>query len=180
MPFNPDQEPFKQLCETFARKTSPLLIWVGAGLSQPAGLPGWGELRWKLVAFTRSASLQLDSDGRKRLLAYAELAESEPDLWNAFEHLRKALNESSYPAAIRSALKKAETAQVPKAYVELWKLGVGGMITLNIDRLATRGFTSLHAGAAFTEFSGKSIAAHMDSLRSSVPFVANLHGTLDD
>ena len=87
---------------------------------------------------------------------------------------------SSYRSAIREALRPALTAPCPMAYQYVWKLGVAGVLNLNLDRLATKALSEVSPGRLPTEFSGRDAGKFLHSLKSPHPFVANLHGIGDD
>ena len=180
MPFNAEQYPHQQLRSIIAEKTSKLVCWVGSGLSADANLPTWAQLKKHLVTQLREkANDMLEVDSRS-LLSAARSAEREENYWTAFHVLRKRLGRSTYRSVIRQALKPALTADCPKTYHYIWKLGAAGVLNLNLDRLATKALGEVHPGRLPTEFSGRAAGMFSHSLTSPQPFVANLHGIGDD
>ena len=115
-----------------------------------------------------------------RLKSAADHAEKEANCWIAFQILRDKLGSSSYRSAIREVLQPALTAPCPKAYHYIWKVGVAGVLNLNLDRLATKALGEVFPGRLPTEFSGRDAGKFLHSLKSPRPFVANLHGIGDD
>jgi len=49
MPFDDRQEAYLRLRSIIAERTSPIVAWVGSGLSAPARIPVWEALRGRLV-----------------------------------------------------------------------------------------------------------------------------------
>ena len=53
MGFDVDQAAYVQLRDLVAERTVSFVFWVGAGLSQPLGIPGWAGLKTSLVSALR-------------------------------------------------------------------------------------------------------------------------------
>ena len=180
MPFDAQQNSHRELRSIIAEKTSKLVVWVGAGLSTDAGLPTWPQLKERLVRSLREKANDISDTASQRLKLAAEYAENEENPWIAFQVLRRHLGSSSYRSVIRGALRPALTACCPEAYKYVWKLGVKGVLNLNLDRLATKALGEVSPGKLATEFSGRDAGKFLHCLKSPRPFVANLHGIGDD
>lgn len=183
MSFDTNQLAYKDFRETLKQNTRQVVVWAGAGMSAPAELPSWNGLRSYLVGEAeKKASLYPDLS--HKIHALLERAKGQTDLWKVFGFLKTALGEASFPAAIRSSFAKAADAEPPILYKEFWSLGVTAFLNLNIDRLATRAFSevSREAGSrqGLKEFDGVNVNQHLDVLKSGSPFIANLHGTLEN
>ena len=113
---------------------------------------------------------------KSQWLGQLKIAQEEKNYWVAFEILKNALGSTSYKAALREVLGAADKASVPKAYEVLWNLRIGGILNLNLDRLATRAYTSLNKDKQIVEFSGKDCGNFIHMFKSTLPFIANLHG----
>lgn len=109
-----------------------------------------------------------------------DAAEEGKNLWDSFDLLRKALGDVSYIAAIRAALDPSIKTDPPHLYRKLWELGITGFLTLNIDRYAIRSFNTLNGAKAVSEFIGQQAGHYGSALKSGTPFVANLHGVLEN
>lgn len=133
MAFNTEQPAHKRLRSIIAERTSKLVFWTGSGLSLEAGLPDWIRLKDSLVKQLREKSRDLDEPSSKRLQTAAAIAENESNPWIAFQVLKNKLGPASYRAAIREALKPAETADCPRTYSYIWKVGAWGVLNLNLD-----------------------------------------------
>ena len=180
MPFNTQQSSHLELRSIIAEKTRKLVFWVGSGLSVDANLPTWSQLKNRLVGQLREKANNIMEADSQSLKAAADHAEKEKNCWTAFHILRKKLGMASYRSAIREVLKPAPTAPCPEAYRYIWKLGVAGVLNLNLDRLATKALGEVFPGRLSTEFSGRDAGKFLHSLKSPYPFVANLHGIGDD
>jgi hypothetical protein len=180
MPFDTDQGAYRALRDITAERTRNLIAWVGSGLSVAAGLPSWAGFKGHLVAALRDKARTLEDRYRSTLEGAARAAAAEPNPWTSFQILRQNLGPATYRDSVRDALKGAATASVPATYRQLWRMGTQGILNLNLDRLATRGFLEQYSGKAPVEFSGKEVARLPYLLNTPRRFVANLHGTAED
>ena len=177
--FNQDQPSYGRLRSIVAERTSPLIAWVGSGLSKPAGLPLWRELKDRLCQALLRKALTLDAEGGGIIMAKHTLASKESNYWVAFDILQDALGAQSYASEIKSALSVALRISVPSNYRDLWSLRLDGVFNLNLDRLATRALVEFRHVSP-NEFSGKHASKYTHLLKSNAPFICNLHGVLDD
>ncbi len=176
-----DSQPgFLRLRSIIAERTNRIVVWIGAGLSIPAGLPSWSLLKEHLCTTLANKDVSLDpvhlANVNRRV---AQIRES-TDYWLSFDMLRQNIGHATYRAAIRESLKNADTCEIPENYLSIFDLPVTGIINLNLDRLATRAFTQRYPGKAVIEFGGFQAAEHSHVLKSSTPFIANLHGIQSD
>lgn len=180
--FDVNQKNFQILAQIVADRTRTLLAWVGAGLSAPAGLPGWPKLREHLSSALQEKANNALPEEQKRIQGRLDDIRRQDDMWIAFRLLREELGQTSYQTSIREALAIADRAPPPKAYQSIWKLRLSGILNLNLDRLATRAFTDVHGTKnPITEFSGRDAGRFAHILQSPTsPFVANLHGIHSD
>ncbi len=180
MAFNPNQSPHRALRSIVAERTQKLVIWVGSGLSVDANLPTWPQLKNRLIQRLREKARDISATDASALIAAADKAHASRNCWLAFEILRRHLGRTSYRSAIREALRTASTTPCPPAYSYLWKLGASGILNLNLDRLATRALGEVTPRPLATEFCGRDAARFFHALGNPHPFVANLHGIIDD
>lgn len=180
MSFNTSQLAYKDFRETLKVQSPTVLLWVGAGLSQPVDVPSWGRLRSEMVGTTRQEAESRLQAEKLRMVGLATAAENELDYWEAFGMLKRALGDTSYAAALRHCLRVVTTVEPPKAYSDFWKLGIRGILTSNIDRFSTRSFPAAYGTQPLSEFKGKDARYQSDVLRGGSKFVVNLHGVLDE
>lgn len=180
MPFNTNQDAYLRLREIVAERTRPLLAWVGSGVSADAGLPTWAQLRVSLIEGLRNKAEEFRAEDRKKLLDAATLAEREHNPWVAFQILSNNLGPQTYRDLVRAPFNLADRAPIPPVYAALWSLGLKGMLTLNLDRLAIRSLIEARPDQTPLELSGDAVGRLRSHLSGPRPVVANLHGVLDD
>ena len=177
--FNPQQANYESFRNILKERTTPVVAWVGAGLSRPAGLPSWAELRRRLCdALRERVDLTHDETEKRRLTAAVNNAQTNANPWVGFQILKKELGWTAYKGVVRDTFGTLGRVKVPAEYRDLWMLRVRGILNLNLDRLATRAFseTPVGMGKNLNEFLGTDSAPNVHVLKSPDPFVANLHG----
>ena len=184
MSFDTSQSSYIALRNVIAERTQGIVFWVGSGLSAEAGLPTWSGLKEQLL---KSLQEKIDkSDGSadcvevKNLKKLASLISNEENNWRAFEHLKDSLGETTWRARIREILTPSSSVSPPTIYEKIWKLQPHGLLTLNLDRLASLAYTSVRPGHQITEFIGRDIASYTHVLKNPNPFLCRLHGNVED
>jgi eukaryotic-like serine/threonine-protein kinase len=180
--FDDKQESYLSFRDIISERTKRVVVWAGAGLSKPANLPSWPELRDGLCDSLERKAASIEEDFEQKRL-YADLAaiDEYPNIWLAFQKLRSALGGTTYRSKIRELFCEADRCSVPNNYKLLWKLPLDGILNLNLDRLATRAHSEIVQGKTIlNEFSGKQAKDFVHVLKSTTPFIANLHGTVAD
>jgi hypothetical protein len=115
MGFDKTQDSYQDFRDILAQRSDAVVAWVGAGLSLPASLPSWQQLRDLLAqSLERSAEKITDTSEHKIALDFVEQARTLRNLWDAFALLQDRMGQEEYRAAIRRALRGGETATVPK------------------------------------------------------------------
>lgn len=177
---NPDYPALRNLQSIISERTNRIVLWVGAGVSVPARLPTWSQLRRQLcVALEHKADASQAAE-KESLRQRAKFAHEQADLWLAFQILKDSLGLTSYRHVIRESLAQAESCLIPPVFEALFSLPVTGILTLNLDRLATRAFTQNYPGRQLIEFDGGRVGNFSHVLKESSPFIVNLHGTVHD
>jgi len=180
MSFSIEQPSYKALRSIVSERTRPIIAWVGSGLSCEANLPTWPKLKEDLISTGRLKAQSLDNESGKKLLVHLDSIENEENYWIAFERLRDKLGNTTYRDTIRGSLLVSEDTELPNSFLKLWQMGIRGILNLNIDRLASRALSQIHAGRQLTEFQSKHIGDHSYILGSSQKFIANLHGVVEN
>src|SRR4051812_24241259 len=119
--FDTNQASHKAFRDIASERTKNTVVWIGAGLSKPAGCPLWSELRDVLCNEGLNKAAQRTQIERDKLNSQCDAAKRMP-LWNAFEVLRKALGKTSYKELIKHELRRADSAPIPEAYKKIWEL----------------------------------------------------------
>ena len=182
MGFDTTQEAYMELRNIIVERTGGIVFWTGSGLSAQAGLPTWVGLKNELLNALRQKIERSDSpDSKEGDQRAARQIEQEQNNWRAFERLKAHLGQTTYRTRIRNILNPSSSIEPPPIYEKIWRLKPHGMLTLNIDRLATKAYQ--YAGAnrtLLTEFVGNQVGNYSHVLKSPHPFLCNLHGLVDD
>ena len=168
-----------KLRDIVAERTSPIVAWVGSGLSSPAGIPVWATLKQDLTDALRRKCDSYTSAQKSAGLARVAAIEKQSNPWIAFGMLKRDLGSTSYRDTIREAMRPADIAESPAAYKYLWRLRIRGLMNLNIDRLATKAFVETNNRTPL-EFTGVQGTRLGYLLKEPRPFIINLHGHADD
>lgn len=174
-----NQPSYIALREIISVKTKEVVLWAGAGLSEPAKLPLWYKLREDLIEACKRAIAGNFDESKEKKEGLLKMAEAETDLWESFSYIKKCLGPTDFNSTIRFHFKHANTCPVPPLYSEFWRLGIAGAITTNIDGLVARAFSEVHRGHPIIDFFGINTKQHAEVLRDTPRFIANLHGKLD-
>lgn len=176
--FNTEQPNYRSLRALLAERTDQIVFWAGAGLSVSAKLPTWSELKTIVIDHFRSHCASLEESDRSRMLLDIDNIAKESDLWLVFQRLH-ALAKTTYVEAIKKAFARADTCQVPATYRRLFDIQAKGLITLNIDRLASRAFSLQRPGTKLLEFGGNQCDEYFHVLQGPNSFIMNAHGVVD-
>lgn len=181
MTFDTQQDAYIALRKVIAERTSAVIAWVGAGLSAPAGLPSWEGLLDDLIGVVRRkhASLTVSSKSKgieARLLEERRLR----NYWLCFQLLEELLGSTTYQAEIRERLDAAAHSSIPPGYAALWKAGVQGIVTFNLDQFASRSYSLAYPGQAVDQFIGSQARNMSGVLQRPRPFIGNVHGVIDN
>ncbi|MCU7492876.1 MAG: protein kinase [Ignavibacteria bacterium] len=180
MAFDTKQKSFIAFRDIISERTSRVAAWVGSGLSTPAGLPTWPQLKNELQLELKNKINSIDEKDRKKLSHSLRDIEKESNYWLAFQRLKDDLGRTTYNETIRNIFQATSTAPIPCYYTLLWKLKISGLLNLNIDRFATKARKGLVTASNEIEFNGKNISEYLHVLKQPHPFIVNLHGILED
>ena len=181
MPFDVSQPSYIALRGIFGERSDTIVAWVGAGLSAAANLPSWTALQRSLTEeLERSVSRHSDDELISNTLRSLDRARAAKSPWEAFTFLKKGLGNPEYYAHIRGQLAAGDKAAVPRLYKDLWKLGVHGIVNLNLDRLAQRGFSEVSPSDICCDFVGGQVEHFVRVLKEPHRWLAYLHGQIDN
>lgn len=170
------------LLDIWKSRGKPVVLWTGAGLSIPAKLPTWLKLSEILVQESLLHASNLYGKNKTDFLGKLRAAQSTPSLWKNFELLEEVIGSASFSAIIRAALVECLRCDIPTNYITAWNLGVQGIITLNIDRLAHRAFhNSAASNNLLYERNGFDVKTLVGTLTNPTSrFIASLHGSFEE
>jgi len=176
-----DQFDYKELRKIVSERTSPVVLWIGAGLSKSANLPLWADLKKYVGKNIREKLENIEDQGSvKSKLAALKEADSSEDYWSSFE-IYKRISSQTFRSSVRSVMGQSDTCVLPDIYKKIWELPLRGIINLNIDRLAARGFAATHGGGKkLDEFTSLEVKNRLTALRGKNPFIFNVHGILEN
>lgn len=165
-----DNETFLSLCELLElrrRNDRPIVLWIGAGASRWAGVPGWAELGEDFyIQFKRTQS---NFDHQTAHLALE--AKNYPALFG----ICRRTNEALYHRLIvdRTGTSTQEHPVYNRFVKAIEKLPPCKILTTNVDCLLER---HLHLPVLHSS----NIPLIKDSLSKDQGFIAKLHGTASD
>jgi serine/threonine protein kinase len=178
--FNPNQPSYQNLRSIVRERTNRVIAWIGSGLSTPAGLPTWSQLRARLCTALDEKSEGFEQIQKALMKGHLKLILDTGDYWLAFQLLRDALGPTSYRAEVRKNLEPKPNIQIPTAYHRILDIPVTGIFNLNLDRLATRAFSEKSPGKPLIEFNGNEVGNYFHILKAPTSFIFNLHGVSAD
>ena len=180
MTFDKSQMSYRALRGIIAERTNGVVFWIGSGPSLEAGLPSWSGLKDELLKALEEKIDNLDQQEHDLLGKAATFIREEQNNWRAFERLRTGLGKTTWQSCIRQLLGTPAPIVTPLAYQRVWSLRPHGILTLNLDRLASKAYSEMNTEVLLTEFVGKQVAEYTHTLKNPHPFICNLHGILDD
>ena len=172
MTFDKSQMSYEALRNIIAERTNGVVFWIGSGPSFGVGLPSWSGLRNALLKALQEKIDNLDHQAKETLGKSANSIRKEPSIWRAFERLRTELGRTTWQSRIRELLGPSYAIRTPLVYKKLWSLRPHGILTLNLDRLASKAYSEMNTDEVLlTEFVGKQVAGYTHALKesSSVP-----------
>lgn len=181
MAFDFNQSAYQALKKVLAERTSPVVAWIGAGISAPAGIPSWEQLLNDLVALVKRKHNFVTPDDRRRSLEVVLIEEQKKrNYWVCFQLLEQLLGDTTYQAEIRERLDTSSHSKIPEGYILLWKAKIQGMISFNLDQFATRSYSQEFPGQNLDRFVGNESKNLAAVLQRNRPFVGNVHGVIDN
>jgi serine/threonine protein kinase len=144
-------------------------------------LPNWEGLRNRLTDDASNNAKSLNKDDLAQRNGRIKAIRAIESHWKAFEMLED-MAPASFQGVIRRELVESLRCPIPSAYSSVWNLNIKGMMTLNIDGLASRAFRASTVGELrLYERSGFNISTLVGTLtENNSRFIANLHGSSED
>lgn len=166
------------LKKAISESIAPLTIVIGSGLSKPAGLPDWKDLR-------KAFQLQLDNQYTSK--TSVDRTFSDPrykkaslttNYWEFFQLSKDILGQATFNGIVRNALEAPE-GEIPEGYRKLFELTPRGVVTLNLDTIAGQAFAQYSPRSVIPIY-GFEIAKKWQIINDEKPFLVYIHGHLHD
>lgn len=166
--FNAEQASFRRFARHLKDGFSRVVVWGGAGVSKPGNCPSWKELLDYVRKQTDIKSDGFESIAKQLVQELIRKSDSSPSYWDKLSFLKKALGVSTFPVVIREAFSR-QAKSPPRFYTEMWRTGIQGFITTNLDRFATSSTAGVISDVC--EFDGRESADYAWILRKPQKFV---------
>ena len=174
-----DSVSFRLLLRAVAEDIAPLVIITGSGMSAPAGLPTWAQLRNHVQRNLESEfKYRSNHSDNENSNTYYRAKETE-DYWLFFKLAREYITNPAFNNIIREKLDPKDV-EIPGIYQEICSLKPRGLVTLNLDRFAPQAMAATYPGEYTPVIIGQEIARKWHTLGSELPWIVQLHGTIDD
>lgn len=179
MKFDPTQDTYLEFREKIRKDPSGVVAIVGAGLSFPAGLPLWSELKTALLHDLRKAVPNLPHGEQAGRTAQLDRIESSARYWQDFEEIENLSGRTDFRERVMQRLTPASGRDIPLAYSLLWRLGIKGIVTFNLDAFSINSYAK-EFGRVVDHASGVEDHKYGRFLGSTEKFVLHAHGQLKD
>ncbi len=172
---------FIELRKIASERSKPIVFWTGAGVSAPL-MPSWRGLLAKIIEVAKEKAKSISDN--KALLSTIAFAESQNDLWVAFERLSSidsGVGPETFRATIKNALSLSDSAEIPPIQSLLWQIRPKGVVTLNLDLFTLRAM-ALHSetlGSPIQILPGQ-FGQNKSVFKEIRPFIAYPHGHFDN
>lgn len=179
MPIDRNHPDYIELRDRIRENPKDFVVIIGAGLSRPAGLLSWSGLRDYMVQYSLDRISEIPDSEQDSYRSSLKRTSEYSDLWQAFSELKRILPSAAYHNGIKKKLTlKSRTKDIPQSYINLWKLGIKGILTFNIDTCALDSF-SKEKGYAADSATSKDKSKYTQFLSSTHQFVFQPHGHID-
>lgn len=137
--YNEKDENLARLMKKIRENPHSFVFIIGAGMSQPSGLPSWKGLADGLINHYEQLFQSTEDDVKGKV---AQL-KSIDNFWDIFSELKRCLPLTEYNKYIMEKLSD-RGRKIPENYEYIWKLDVCGVITFNIDKLILNAYSKVY------------------------------------
>ncbi len=162
----------KELIERIA--DGSVTVFIGAGLSQGAGLPGWPKLLEQMMAWGKDNQVDFSEAEEKELKTSIRKGEL---LWVA-EVLRERMGKPAFHQFMREVFLESEPLPTD-AHRLLPAIPFSSVLTTNYDCLLEKVYIDSYKGASFHSFTHRDSPELANALRKGEFYLLKLHGTID-
>ncbi len=162
----------KELIERIA--DGSVTVFIGAGLSQGAGLPGWPRLLEQMMAWGKENHVVFSEADEKELKTSIRKGEL---LWVADE-LRERLGKTAFHQFMLEIFQQSKP-QPTDAHRLLPAIPFSSVLTTNYDRLLEKVYEDSYKDASFHSFTHRDYPELAMAIRRGEFYLLKLHGTID-
>lgn len=166
---------YRLFLKAFSERKAPLSIFLGSGLSRPAGLPDWASLEKKLRQDVEMKMKQSNEFGESFNRSPYTAMKSSTDPWLSFKFIKSILGEPTFNGLIEMYLTPKDNQIDPEGYSKLLQLSPLGVVSLNLDRFAGEA-VSMSPLAFSQPIYGKELAEKWNVLLENKHHLVYLHG----
>jgi hypothetical protein len=181
MPLWKQQPEYERLRQRYAESRGEFAFWIGSGLSQPADLPNWSGLLQQLHRAALHSIATLEE--REARIQEAKLDELHyiDNFWDKMTRVKDVMGPASFNSSIDDIIGRSTKLAPPLAYDEIWRLDhVNNVLCFNLDCFINRSHQQIRGAQHIATFSGCEAHQHTHLIKNRRPFIANLHGTIDN
>lgn len=172
--YDKKDENLLRLTKKIKENPQSFIFIVGAGMSQPSGMPSWAELAEGMINYYEHLLQNIDDSVKVK----AEQLRKLDNLWDVFSELKCGLPQNEYSKYIKEQLSDKKCI-IPANYKLIWKLDVCGVITFNIDKLILNAYSSVYR--ASVDFATRNEFVKFNHFPvSNEKFVFFPHGEISD
>lgn len=178
--YDTKDENLLRLTKKIKEDPQSFIFIVGAGMSQPSGMPSWTELATGMINYYEHLLQHIDDSVKGK----AEQLRKLDNLWDIFSELKCSLPSNEYNKYIKEQLTDKKRV-IPTNYKLIWELDVCGVITFNIDKLILNAYSSVHktsvdfaTGKEFVKFKHFPVSNEKFVFSLMERLVIRLHGCL--
>lgn len=174
-----DSPGYQELRRVVGERSGGIIAVVGAGLSTQCGLPTWKRLSQLLLDDVEAyVKTQEESGAKLDISLNIESLRRDNDLWKVMYRVKAVLQKTPFENAVRRHLFYNNQPLPPTIMVNLWRLGIKGIITPNLDSLAEDAFAQCFSKGV--DVSTATTQKYLEFLGDERRFVFHPHGQLGE
>lgn len=168
------------LRKALSERPGDFVAVVGAGMSAESGLPTWKKLSLLLIDEAEAlVNAKKESDIPLDITPNFERLRFDKDLWKTMSNVRTILEKTAFEGSIRKHLRYGNPPPPPNSLINLWKVGIKGIVTPNLDSLTADAFASCFSRGVDSS-TARDTRRYLEFIGDERRFVFQPHGQLGD